>query len=165
MWLADGPSPHLGRRRRGARPLDGLVLGLAQAVALAPGVSRSGATLTAARLLGFRGPDAEELSRLTAVPVIAGASALKARRLLARELPPRLAGPLALAGASSLASTLLMLQLRVGPGLVAADRPNEASARLGARARSGSLRGYALYRCGLALLITARTLQPGRRPR
>ncbi len=157
MWLADGQPGCRGRGRRGAEPLDGLVLGLAQAAALVPGVSRSGATLTAARLLGFRGPDAQELSRLTAGPVIAGASVLKARRLFARGLPPRLAGPLALAAASSLASTLLMLRLRVGPGPVGFQGRGRASARRGACGRTDSLRGYALYRCGLALLIAART--------
>lgn len=169
MWLAEGTPPCGGRGRRAAGLLDGLALGLAQTVALVPGVSRSGATLTAARLLGFRGPDAQELSRLTAVPVIAGASALKTRRLLAREFPARFAGPLALAAASSLASTLLMLRMRVGPGLEGTEGEGEASARRRAPGRVGcgrigSLRGYALYRCSLALLIAARA-RTGRGPR
>jgi undecaprenyl-diphosphatase len=62
---------------------DGLVLGLAQAAALIPGVSRSGATLAAARALGFSRPDASRLSWEVALPVLLGASGLKAWRLAA----------------------------------------------------------------------------------
>jgi undecaprenyl-diphosphatase len=60
---------------------DGAWLGLAQAAALAPGVSRSGATLAAARCLGFSRPDASRLSWEVALPVLLGASGLKAWRL------------------------------------------------------------------------------------
>ena len=57
-----------------ATPLDGLWLGIAQACALFPGVSRNGATLTAARLRRFARVDAERLSRHVALPVIGGAT-------------------------------------------------------------------------------------------
>ncbi len=60
---------------------DGLVLGVAQAAALMPGVSRNGATLTAARARGFGRGAAQALSWAVALPVILGASALKASRL------------------------------------------------------------------------------------
>ena len=56
---------------------DALLIGLAQACALIPGVSRNGATLTAARLLGFRRDAAARLSREAALPVILGATSLK----------------------------------------------------------------------------------------
>ena len=69
------------RRHDEAGPADALWLGLAQACALVPGVSRSGATLAAARLRGFARADASRLSRHAALPVIAGAALLKARRL------------------------------------------------------------------------------------
>jgi undecaprenyl-diphosphatase len=49
MALADSAPPEGKRRLAQAGPSDGLALGLAQALALIPGVSRSGATLTAAR--------------------------------------------------------------------------------------------------------------------
>ncbi len=55
--------------------MDGLWLGIAQACALFPGVSRNGATLTAARLRRFTRVDAERLSRHVALPVIGGATA------------------------------------------------------------------------------------------
>ena len=54
---------------------------LAQALALAPGVSRSGVTLTAARALGVRREDAVRLSALLALPVVAGAAVRTAPRL------------------------------------------------------------------------------------
>jgi undecaprenyl-diphosphatase len=63
---------------------DGLALGLAQAAALAPGVSRTGATLAAARARGFSRPAASALSFGVAGPVLAGATALKAWRTRGR---------------------------------------------------------------------------------
>ena len=65
-------------------PRDGLALGLAQALALLPGVSRNGATLTAARARGFAREDAQALSWRAGLPVIAGAAGLKVFRLCRR---------------------------------------------------------------------------------
>jgi undecaprenyl-diphosphatase len=61
-----------GRRRHPLGSLtvtDALLIGLAQAVALVPGVSRSGITMTAALALGFRRPAAARFSFLLAIPV------------------------------------------------------------------------------------------------
>ena len=52
-----------------------LIIGLAQAVALIPGTSRSGITMTAARFLGFDRPEAARFSFLLGIPAIAGAGA------------------------------------------------------------------------------------------
>lgn len=52
------------------------VVGLAQALALIPGTSRSGITLTAALLLGLRREDAANFSFLLSIPIILGALAL-----------------------------------------------------------------------------------------
>lgn len=49
---------------------DGLVIGMAQALALVPGTSRSGVTITAGRLLGIRRQDAARFSFLLSAPVI-----------------------------------------------------------------------------------------------
>lgn len=68
------------RGRGDAGPVDGLALGVAQALALAPGVSRNGATLAAARARRFSREQANLLSRTVALPVIAGAALLKGRR-------------------------------------------------------------------------------------
>jgi undecaprenyl-diphosphatase len=56
----------------------GLIVGLAQAVALQPGVSRSGITMTAGRALGLDRESAARFSFLLAMPIVAGAGALKA---------------------------------------------------------------------------------------
>jgi undecaprenyl-diphosphatase len=53
-----------------------LLIGTAQALALIPGTSRSGVTMTAARFLGFSRPDCARFSFLLGIPAIAGAGAL-----------------------------------------------------------------------------------------
>jgi len=50
-----------------------LLIGVAQALALIPGTSRSGVTMTAARFLGFTRPDSARFSFLLGIPAIAGA--------------------------------------------------------------------------------------------
>jgi undecaprenyl-diphosphatase len=50
-----------------------LIIGLAQALALVPGVSRSGVTITAALFLGYKREEAAEFSFLISIPVILGA--------------------------------------------------------------------------------------------
>lgn len=60
------------------RPLDGLLLGTAQALALQPGVSRSGVTITAARAMGLDRESAARISFLLSLPIIAGAGLYKA---------------------------------------------------------------------------------------
>ena len=59
------------------RPLDGLLLGTAQALALQPGVSRSGVTITAARAMGLDRESAARISFLLSLPIIAGAGVYK----------------------------------------------------------------------------------------
>ncbi|HWD69995.1 MAG TPA: undecaprenyl-diphosphate phosphatase [Solirubrobacteraceae bacterium] len=94
-----------------ATPIDGLWLGIGQACALFPGVSRNGATLTAARLRRFARVDAERLSRHVALPVIGGATALKCRRLWQRGLPEGSGPAFALGVLASFASTLSSTRL------------------------------------------------------
>ena len=53
-----------------------LIIGVAQAVAIIPGVSRSGITMTAARALGFERPEAARFAFLLGIPAIAGAGVL-----------------------------------------------------------------------------------------
>ena len=61
---------------------DALLVGLAQAAALVPGVSRSGATISMALLLGYRREEAARFSFLLAVPITFGAAVLKVPKLL-----------------------------------------------------------------------------------
>ena len=82
-----------------------LWLGAAQASALMPGMSRNGMTLAAARLRGFGREDANQLSRHVALPVIAGAAALKGIRLVKRGLPRELRRAFAVGAGASFVST------------------------------------------------------------
>ncbi len=126
------------RRREDVGGVDALCLGLAQACALMPGVSRNGATLAAARARGFAREDAGVLSRHCALPVILGATLLKGMRLARRGLPAGAAGAFGAGIVAAFASTLLSVRIiRRSEG----DR---------------SLLAYAAYRVGLAGLVLAR---------
>lgn len=72
LWLAD----RYGRENRTLRSVrlpDTLVVGIAQALALMPGTSRSGVTLTMGLFRGFTRADAARFSFLLGIPLIAGA--------------------------------------------------------------------------------------------
>lgn len=76
LWLCD----RIGLTIRRISHMDwpaALLIGLAQAVALVPGVSRSGITMSAARLLGFERREAARFSMLLSIPTIIGAGVLK----------------------------------------------------------------------------------------
>ena len=94
------------RSHEEAGAVDALWLGVAQACALIPGVSRNGATLAAARLRGFAREDANRLSRHVALPVIAAATLFKGIRLRSSGLPRGARGAFAAGAAASFASTL-----------------------------------------------------------
>ena len=127
------------RRGRGeATAADGLALGVAQAAALAPGVSRNGVTLAAARWRHFSRDQANLLSRTIALPIIVGATALKGTRLARRGTTPELRRTLGLGIAASFASTLASQRLI---GLVERDR---------------ALWPYAAYRALLAAAVLAK---------
>ena len=81
LWAADRWAP-TARRLEGLTLRHALMIGLAQALALVPGTSRSGITMTAARALGFSRPDAARFSMLLAIPTILAASTLGALTLL-----------------------------------------------------------------------------------
>ncbi len=81
LWAVD----QRARQDRGLDtigPRTGLFLGVAQAVALQPGVSRSGITITAARTIGLDRETAARFSFLLSLPIIAGAGAYKSLDLL-----------------------------------------------------------------------------------
>jgi undecaprenyl-diphosphatase len=104
LGVADRASAARSHEQAGA--LDALLIGVAQACALAPGVSRNGATLTAARLLRFERPAANRLSRHAALPIILAAAGLKGLRLWRRGLPQGLAAPFAAGAGAAFCSTL-----------------------------------------------------------
>lgn len=73
---------------------DAVFLGLAQVLALNPGTSRSGITITAARRQGFSRDAAARVSFLMGVPVIAGAVAYKLLKLISDGMPDGLLIPM-----------------------------------------------------------------------
>jgi undecaprenyl-diphosphatase len=145
MAVADTRAGNGERAERDAGPRDGLALGLAQAAALIPGISRNGATLTAARARGFAREDAQTLSWHAGLPVIFGASLLKIWRL-------RRAWRLRQGGAADAAAAALA----VGAGT--AFLSTALSARLLRRPRvsARSLLPYAVYRCTIAAIALLR---------
>jgi undecaprenyl-diphosphatase len=81
LWAGDS----IGSKKRKIEDItivDALLIGLSQALAIIPGVSRSGATITTARLLGIDRADAANFSFLMATPIIAGAGMREAPKLL-----------------------------------------------------------------------------------
>jgi len=72
----------------------GLYVGLAQVLALAPGVSRSGITITAGRFLGLDRDSAARFSFLLLAPVTAGAVAYKGYEAISEGLPHGVVGPM-----------------------------------------------------------------------
>jgi undecaprenyl-diphosphatase len=75
-------------------PRQGLYIGLAQVLSLAPGVSRSGITITAGRFLGLDRDSAARISFLLLAPVTAGAVAYKALEVASEGLPKGVVGPM-----------------------------------------------------------------------
>jgi undecaprenyl-diphosphatase len=76
LWAADRFGLRL-RSFRGWNLNDAHMMGLAQVLALIPGTSRSGITMTMARILGFDRTDAARLSMIMAMPVILAAGTLE----------------------------------------------------------------------------------------
>ena len=139
--------PTAGRSGASARTpgvVDALCLGLAQACALMPGISRNGATLAAARARGFTREDANVLSRHVALPIIVGAAALKGHRLWRRGLPPGGVRAIATGAGAAFASTLASIKL------------------IALVERDSALAPYAAYRTALAVLVIRRVRQNGR---
>lgn len=86
----------LGRRRRvlaEVRPWDGVLVGVAQALAVIPGVSRSGSTLTASLFDGWRRSDAARFSFLLGIPAITLAGLVEFKNALDQPMAGGL-GPL-----------------------------------------------------------------------
>jgi undecaprenyl-diphosphatase len=71
---------------------DALLMGAGQALALQPGVSRSGATISVARVLGFDRTSAARLAFLMSLPVIAGAGLFRGVSVISDGFPSDLVG-------------------------------------------------------------------------
>ena len=119
---------------------DAFIMGLWQAVALIPGTSRSGITITAARQLGYNRHDAAKLSMLMSIPTIFASGALLSIEVIAKA-DATLAKDGAIAAAFAFIAALIALTLMM---------------RL---LRSVSFTPYVIYRVvlGLVLLFIAYT--------
>lgn len=84
LYLADRFGPSLKTMEDMKLP-PALIIGLAQMLALIPGTSRSGITMTAARFLGFKRPEAARFSFLLGMPAIAGAGLLTVKDAIDRK--------------------------------------------------------------------------------
>jgi undecaprenyl-diphosphatase len=124
---------------------DGWYIGLAQVLALAPGTSRSGITITAGRWLGLDRDSAARFSFLLLIPVVAGATLYKAASAVHEGLPPGVGGPMVVGTIAAAVSGYLAIAFLL---------------RL---VRTTSYRPFVLYRyvVGVAvLLIIATGLRP-----
>lgn len=133
------------RHLREASLRDGWYIGLAQVLALAPGTSRSGITITAARWLGLDRDSAARFSFLLLIPAVAGATVYKAAGAVHEGLPSGVAGPMVVGTIAAAVSGYLAISFLL---------------RL---VRTTSYRPFVLYRyaVGVAvLLIIATGLRP-----
>jgi undecaprenyl-diphosphatase len=93
LYVVDQRAPR-DRAMGDIRLTDAVLIGLAQAVALQPGVSRSGVTITAARARALNRETAARFSFLLSLPIIGGAGLFKGFRLLtgSEHIPPGFGG-------------------------------------------------------------------------
>jgi undecaprenyl-diphosphatase len=117
LWLADRRGPR-------TRDIDGVTIpvavaiGAAQALALVPGISRSGISISAARLAGLDRPAAARFSFLMATPVTAGAALFELRSLASGEagvdvsIGPLVVGMIAAFVSGAIAIGVLLRYLR-----------------------------------------------------
>lgn len=108
LLLASAWADRTGRPRRELSASLALVLGCAQALAITPGVSRSGTTISVALLLGVERSEAARFSFLMSIPAILGAAVVQAKDGV--DLDADLWGPLVLGFMASFVSGVLALR-------------------------------------------------------
>jgi undecaprenyl-diphosphatase len=113
LWAADRRAERAGPEER-VSLRDALLIGLAQAMAIVPGTSRSGATISMALFLGLRREAAARFSFMLALPITLGAAVVKVPDLLhgGAAAPPVLAGMLTAAVSGFVAIRALLGYVR-----------------------------------------------------
>jgi undecaprenyl-diphosphatase len=113
LWAADRRASRDGAEE-GISLRDALLIGLAQAVAIVPGTSRSGVTISAALFLGHRREAAARFSFMLALPITFGAALFKVPDLFrgGAEVAPVVVGMLAAAVSGLLAIRVLLAYVR-----------------------------------------------------
>ena len=113
LWIADRREADRGMRDLGFR--GAAVVGLAQSLALAPGVSRSGITISAARFLGLDRDAAARFSFLLLIPTTFGAVVWKGvNDVLLADLPPGSGGPFVVGMIAAAVSGLVAIWALLG---------------------------------------------------
>ncbi len=113
LWIADRTAER--REMRGLRWREALAVGLAQCLALAPGVSRSGITISAGRFLGLGRDAAARFSFLLLVPVTLGAVVFKGLKdVVFGDLPPGSGGPFLVGMVAAAVSGLAAISFLLG---------------------------------------------------
>ena len=113
LWVADRRPQQKRMEDVGLRAAVGV--GLAQTLSLMPGVSRSGITITAGRLLGLDRDSAARFSFLLLVPITLGAVLYKGvGDVLLADLPDGMTGPFVVGSAASFASALVAITALLG---------------------------------------------------
>jgi undecaprenyl-diphosphatase len=113
LWADHSPQD---RALRSIRWPTAVAVGFAQALALAPGVSRSGVTITVGRFLRLEREAAARFSFLLLIPIVLGAVVLKGVKdvLLGGGLPPGWAGPFAVGMLAAAISGLIAIWVLLG---------------------------------------------------
>ena len=114
LWIVDVRATRAGRERslNSMTWLDALLIGCARAFAIIPGVSRSGATITAGRALSFTRADSAKFSFMMSMPIIAAAAVLKLPKLIsAGGLTPSLVVGVATAAITGWLAIALLMRL------------------------------------------------------
>jgi undecaprenyl-diphosphatase len=93
------------------RTKEAATMGIAQALALSPGVSRSGVTISAGRFLGFGRDDVARISFLMSLPIIGGAALYSGLQLVSDGMPPGMAPAFIWGCISSAVTGLLAIYL------------------------------------------------------
>jgi undecaprenyl-diphosphatase len=113
LWIAD--QRPAGREMGSLSIRDAVLVGTAQAAALAPGVSRSGVTISAGRFLGLDRDAAARVSFLLLVPITLGAVLLKGtKEIILGDLPPGWHGPFVVGVLAATASGLVAIDFLLG---------------------------------------------------
>jgi len=114
LWIAD----HVGARTKGMQDVSFPVavgIGAAQAIALIPGISRSGISISAGRLAGLEREAAARFAFLMATPITGGAILFEARKLMTGEAGVTVdAGPLITGLLASFVSGIIAIRVMLG---------------------------------------------------
>lgn len=109
LWAADKWSSQ-GRQLTEMRRIDALIIGVVQVLALMPGVSRSGSTISAARYLGFDRSSAAIFSFLMSMPITAAAVVVKMPEAVGEQISLPLVVGIAAAALSSWFAIAVLLR-------------------------------------------------------